>query len=82
MIFQRVKCTTSLNFGVLHLDPSYFDFVNLAHELKVHIIMQKVGNYVLDKVDTNVNKNENILSLLFIYFCKKENACKHNIPNS
>ena len=71
MIFQRVKCTTSL-----HLDPSYFDFVNLAHELKVHIIMQKVGNHVLDKVDTNMNKNENILSL----FSKKGNACKRNIP--
>ena len=40
-----------------------------------------VGNHVLDKVDTNMNKNTNILLLLLLLlFCKKENACKRNIP--
>ena len=41
---------------------------------------KSVGNHVLDKVDKNMNKNENILLLLLLLFCKKDQACKRNIP--
>ena len=67
---EWILCTSWCNYSIKKLKKALESTHNNA---------KGVGNHVFDKVDTNMNKNTNIL-LLLLLLCKKENACKRNIP--